>query len=80
MFLTSPALKEFLKERRWTSLSSVNQSFRNYDRFTAIIAKQRALTYPAGRDFNGVVFEFENNAHSKVKYFLSSSELVINYF
>ena len=66
MFLRSPALKDFLREHRWSALSDVHSSFVNFDRFRAIITKQRALAFPAGRDFNGVVFEFENKPEFKV--------------
>lgn len=66
MFLKSPALKEFLKRHKSKSLAEIHTSFCNFDRFTAIIAKQRALAYPQGRDFNGVLFEYENRAEFKV--------------
>jgi hypothetical protein len=34
-----------------------HQSFVNMDRFSALIHKQKALLFPEGRDFNGVLFE-----------------------
>lgn len=69
MFLNSPALKEFLRANRWKSISEIHTSFVNFDRFSAIIAKQRALAFPEGRDFNGVVFEYENKPGFQVNYY-----------
>jgi hypothetical protein len=60
MFSRNPALKEFLRAQGSNSLREIDPSFVNDDRFSALIAKQRALAFPEGRDFKGVVFDYEN--------------------
>ncbi|KAJ6133753.1 hypothetical protein N7523_000075 [Penicillium sp. IBT 18751x] len=65
MFLKSPALKEFFKKNRSKTLSEIHISFANIDRLTAIIAKQRALSFFQGRGFNGTLFDYENKPDCK---------------
>jgi hypothetical protein len=38
------------------------------DRFSALIQKQKALLFPEGRDFNGVLFERHRDPSFKVGY------------
>ncbi|KAJ5111672.1 hypothetical protein NUU61_001571 [Penicillium alfredii] len=64
-FLKSPALKEFCAEFETETLSGVHASFVKYDRFSALIAKQRALDFPQGRDLNGVLFQYNHHEHFK---------------
>lgn len=48
------------------------------DIFSALIQKQRALDFPKGQDFNGVVYEYQINPQAKVSGVLTSYQLVVN--
>ncbi|EYE94136.1 uncharacterized protein EURHEDRAFT_458234, partial [Aspergillus ruber CBS 135680] len=63
-FLRSPQLKEFCQRYDGKELSQIHYSFVNQDKLSALTTKIRALLFPQGRDFNGVVFERQRN----VKY------------
>lgn len=55
-FLRSPELEAFCQQYNASTPAEIHASLSNIDRISAIIQKQRLLTYPEGQDFNGVVY------------------------
>lgn len=58
-FLQSPELQNFCQQYNKASLAQIHNSFANYDRIAALIKRERLLSYPEGRHFNGVLFEWK---------------------
>jgi hypothetical protein len=66
-FLRSPELETFCQQYNALSPAEIHASFSNIDRISAIIQKQRLLTYPAGQHFNGVIYLYNTDPLMKVK-------------
>ncbi|EQL29657.1 hypothetical protein BDFG_07783, partial [Blastomyces dermatitidis ATCC 26199] len=60
-FLKSPALQKFCDEYNSQSLAEIHISFTNMNRFQAILQKQQLLSFPAGQDYNEVLFQLDQN-------------------
>ncbi|KAM0793811.1 hypothetical protein BDR22DRAFT_827483, partial [Usnea florida] len=58
-FLRSPELRNFLNDRGVIDITSLHPTFANMSLISILIRKQQLLDYPLGRDFAGVVHEFE---------------------
>jgi hypothetical protein len=56
--LRNPALREFCLQHQGKSLIDIHQSFANMDKISALIYKQRLLSYPEGQDIAGVEHEY----------------------
>jgi hypothetical protein len=55
-FLRNPQLEEFCRQYGASTLAEIHKSFSNKDRISAIIQKQRLLSYPQGQYVNGLIF------------------------
>ncbi|EGE86700.2 hypothetical protein BDDG_09650, partial [Blastomyces dermatitidis ATCC 18188] len=64
-FLKSPALQKFCDEYNSQSLAEIHISFTNMNRFRAILQKQQLLSFPAGQDYNEVLFQLDQNSALK---------------
>ncbi|KAG2000771.1 hypothetical protein GB937_010853, partial [Aspergillus fischeri] len=67
-FLRSPELEAFCQEYGVLTPAEVHSAFTNTDRISAIIQKQRLLSYPAGQNFNGVIYLY--NTHPFIKDYI----------
>lgn len=65
-FIRSPELESFCQQYDAYSLAEIHASFSNVDRISAIIQKQRLMTYPAGQHFNGVIYLYNTDPFIKV--------------
>lgn len=65
-FIRSPELESFCRQYDAYSLAEIHASFSNVDRISAIIQKQRLMTYPAGQHFNGVIYLYNTDPFIKV--------------
>lgn len=55
-FLRNPQLEAFCQQYSASTLAEIHSSFCNKDRISAIIQKERLLSYPNGQDINGLIF------------------------
>lgn len=64
-------MEEFCARYGATEPAEIHLSLSNLDKISAIIYQQRLLSYPAGRAYNGFLFELGNRPSIKVskKYF-----------
>ncbi|EAW17145.1 uncharacterized protein NFIA_005070 [Aspergillus fischeri NRRL 181] len=67
-FLRSPELEAFCQEYGVLTPAEVHSAFTNTDRISAIIQKQRLLSYLAGQNFNGVIYLY--NTHPFIKDYI----------
>ncbi|KAG2001619.1 hypothetical protein GB937_010062 [Aspergillus fischeri] len=65
-FLRSPELEALCQQYNASTPAEIHASFSNTDRISAIIQKQRLLSYPAGQSFNGVIYLYNTNPFIKV--------------
>lgn len=63
-FLRNPQLEDFCRAHGASTLAEIHASFCNKDRISAIIQKQRLLSYPQGQYINGLLFlkQIDNTA------------------
>ncbi|EAW25652.1 uncharacterized protein NFIA_044710 [Aspergillus fischeri NRRL 181] len=64
-FLRSPELEALCQQYNASTPAEIHASFSNTDRISAIIQKQRLLSYPAGQSFNGVIYLYNTNPFIK---------------
>ncbi|EYE90406.1 uncharacterized protein EURHEDRAFT_417473 [Aspergillus ruber CBS 135680] len=64
-FLRSPELEAFCQQYNASTPAEIHASLSNTDRISAIIQKQRLLSYPAGQNFNGVIYLYNTNPFIK---------------
>lgn len=66
VFLRSSLLRDFCRQYNGSTLSQIHQSFANQDRIAAIIAKEKALSFPEGKHVNGVVCKHDRDPEYRV--------------
>ncbi|EYE90581.1 uncharacterized protein EURHEDRAFT_466851, partial [Aspergillus ruber CBS 135680] len=80
-FLRSPELEAFCSQYNASTPAEIHTSFSNLDRISAIIQKQRLLSYPAGQGYNGVLYIYNTNPfireYIQEKYFDSEGIMIL---
>ena len=71
-FQRSPLLEDFCRKYNGRHISEIHHSFANMDRFAAIIRKLHLQNFPSGRDYLGVVREYETNHLGKSSQYIQN--------